>query len=280
MTKRLAAVPENKKFIVLAGSGGGTANLAMFCSTPRDLQNFETITYPCWRRYVEMGYTADKLVDDLIHEINARVPEGPIRLIGVSLGGHFAYAIALRLRAEGREIGGLCAVDSYIAQLSATPSTGWITRATKLAMRLVRDGRFSEFGKFVRSRLWRSVLRTRGNTLPETLRRYAAAGEQPPMLKRDPLLETELDMRLLVEISIPLLTTLDHTPQPIDAPTLLLRTKKKRWRRSSLGVSAARISTSSNYQAITIHFSSPRQWLSAAKHSHARASHGDKVIAA
>ena len=43
-------------------------------------------------------------------EIDARIPYGPIRLVGLSMGGHFAYAAALRLQGMGREIAGFCAI--------------------------------------------------------------------------------------------------------------------------------------------------------------------------
>ena len=57
------------------------------------------IGYPGWKRYVADGFSAEVLVADLVTQIATKVPQGPIRIVSVSIGGHFGYAAALRLQA-------------------------------------------------------------------------------------------------------------------------------------------------------------------------------------
>src|SRR5215468_6781322 len=119
------------------------------------------IGYPGWRRYVEIGFSAEKLIEDLAAQMAIRAPEGPIRIIGISIGGHLGYAAAVRLQASGRKIGGFCAIDSF-AVTSASPMAGWKRRALQAGAALLRDRRFDEFGRFLRSRFWRASLRPAG----------------------------------------------------------------------------------------------------------------------
>ena len=51
--------------IIFSGAGGGTIHPAFFCSGPEQEARFRTIGYPGWPRYVESGFTARKLVEEL-----------------------------------------------------------------------------------------------------------------------------------------------------------------------------------------------------------------------
>ncbi|WAZ19966.1 amino acid adenylation domain-containing protein [Streptomyces cinnabarinus] len=55
----------------------------------------------------------DALVDDYLGRIRAVRPQGPYHLLGWSLGGNIAHALACRLRAEGEEVALLALMDSY-----------------------------------------------------------------------------------------------------------------------------------------------------------------------
>src|SRR3954451_24399911 len=94
----------------LPAAGGDAPDLDVFRGGPDDLSDIVVIDYPGWRRYVTEGYSADALIDDLAVKIAATIPAGPIRIVGVSIGGHLGYAVALRLQAQGRDIAGLCAI--------------------------------------------------------------------------------------------------------------------------------------------------------------------------
>ncbi len=183
--------------IILSGAGGGMPDPAIFQIGVGDVTRCETIGYPGWRRYIEDGFSADVLIADLVTEIATRVPRGPIRIVGISIGGHFGYAAALRLQACGRDLAGFCAIDTFMVS-SAAPSAGWKGRALAFGSGLLRDRRIGEFVRFLRSRFWRALLDSPGGRLVGLLRRVASSGELPWFLTVDPIFEHELSMRLLI----------------------------------------------------------------------------------
>ena len=231
--------------IIFSGAGGGTIHPAFFCSSPEQEARFRTLGYPGWSRYVESGFTARKLIEELAARISSLAPEGSIRIIGTSLGGHLGYAAALRLQADGRKIGGFCAIDTFTAT-TASPMAGWKGRALKTAAALLRDRRMGEFGRFLRSRFWRALLRLSGDRLPVLVRKMAPMGRLPKILEADPLFEEELSMRLLVREMAPWVASLDRDPVPLRAPAVLLRTPSTAdadslWRRRCPGIKVVEI---------------------------------------
>jgi thioesterase domain-containing protein len=214
--------------VFLPGAGGGSPDLSVFGGPGEDSSQFQVISYPGWQRYTANGFSCEILVDELAAQIAAKVPEGPIRIVGLSIGGHFGYAVALRLQAMGREIAGLCAIDTFMFTC-AGPSEGWQRRALAEAMELLRARRMGEFIRFVQSRFWRALLRLASGRLPKL---FSSSSEAP----MDPVLEGELSMRLLVREAAPWLAALDCEPQVLHAPAILLRTQSNAssdapWRR-------------------------------------------------
>jgi hypothetical protein len=135
----------------------------------------------------------------------------------------------------GREIAGLCAIDTFMVT-SSGPSEGWQGRALAEALELLRKRRMGEFIRFVQSKFWRALLRLASGRLPKLFSPSSAA----PM---DPILEGELSMRLLLREAIPWLAELDREPQVLHAPAILLRTQANAehdaaWRRrcSEIGI--------------------------------------------
>ncbi|WP_219536740.1 non-ribosomal peptide synthetase [Nonomuraea guangzhouensis] len=57
--------------------------------------------------------TLDDLTADYAAQIRKIQPQGPYHLLGWSLGGNFAQALAARLRAEGEQVGLLAVLDAY-----------------------------------------------------------------------------------------------------------------------------------------------------------------------
>src|SRR5262249_22692823 len=159
----------------------GALNLTGFRVGFSDATRFETLTYPGWQRYVANGFSAEVLIADLAAQITTKVPQGKIRIVGVSIGGHFAYATALHLNVIGREIAGFCAIDAFMIS-SSDPSAGWIGRALSEGLELLRKRRIGELVRFARSKLWRSLLRLAGSRLPNIVRRFASAGRLPSAL--------------------------------------------------------------------------------------------------
>lgn len=209
--------------VIFSGAGGGVVDPRFFCSSVGQRSQFPTIRYPGWRRYVERDFSAEKLIEELASQVAARVPKGAIRIIGLSIGGHVGYAVALRLQASGRRIGGFCAIDTFTAT-SASPMAGWKMRALQTGAAMLRDQRLGEFIQFLRSRFWRASLRLSGESLVDLVRRLAPSGRLPWVLRVDPIFEEELSMRLLIRELAPWVASLDRDPAPISAPTVLLRT--------------------------------------------------------
>lgn len=210
--------------IYLSGAGGGAPDLSVFRDGADDTTRIEVIRYPDWRRFVLNRLSADALIEELANQIVAAVPEGPIRIVGLSIGGHFAYGIGLHLRDMGREVAGICAIDSFMFASSA-PSAEWKRRALEQGFELLRKHRFNELAEFMRSKFWRTWIRLAGDRLPLFLRGVASVKWLPSALAVDPLVEGELSMRMLVRTTAPWLAELDREPVPLEIPAALLRTR-------------------------------------------------------
>ena len=209
--------------ILLPGAGGDPPNPVMVRANASDPTRFVNIHYAGWRLYQTRGYTADRLVDDIVSQIETAVPEGPLRIVGLSIGGHFGYAAALKLQERGREINGFCAIDTYMME-SAAPEAGWRTRAVTAASELLANRQFGAFAKFIRSRLWRAAVRVGdGRWLAFLPGGSSGSGGAGTLL--DPMLEVELSMRLLIQMTAPFVVELDRQPRPLCAPSILLRTR-------------------------------------------------------
>ena len=210
--------------IFLSGAGGGAPNLDVFRESVEDVTRFEVISYPGWERYAADGFSAEVLMADLVAQIAARVPRGPIRIVGLSIGGHFGYATALRLQEMGREVAGFCAIDSFMIT-SSKPLAGWRGRAVAQGLELLRRRRFGEFIRFVRSKFWRGLFRLAGSRLPNLLQGFSSSGRQPSVSALDPIFEKELSLRLLIQGVAPWIASLDRESVPLKAPAILLRTR-------------------------------------------------------
>jgi len=215
--------------IVLPGADGHVMDLSMLRAGRNDRLRFDPIEYPGWSRYISNEFSANALISDLTEQIAARVPRGPIRIVGYSIGGHLGYAAALRLQAEGREIGGFCAIDSLITQ----PRRLWGARATAQGLELLRQRRFRDFVYVVHSLIWRALIRITSKLLPGLLRGFSMP-ERPRGSELD--LETELSMHLLLQKLGPWISSLDREPVALRAPTILLRSSAagrddEAWRR-------------------------------------------------
>jgi hypothetical protein len=123
----------------------------------------------------------------------------------------------------GREIAGLCAIDSFMIA-SSGPSAGWKGRALEQGFELLRKRRIGEFARFLRSKFWRALVRLAGSRLPGLLQRFSSSGRLPSVSAFDPTFEEELSMRLLVREVAPWIGSLDREPVALKAPAILLRT--------------------------------------------------------
>lgn len=206
--------------IVLPGASGHAPDCAPFCADPSDRDRVVALRYPAWQAYADAGFTAETLVEGLATEIADRVPQAPVVLLGVSIGGHFAYATALRLESLGHTVAGLCIIDS--GSITATRSAHWKARHVSHAVDLLRRGRPGAVALHARQLVWRGLFRLAGDGLPTLARDYA-----PPLRGiswADPAFAEELGMRLLIRVTAPWMQSLDDRAVHLRAPTALLRT--------------------------------------------------------
>ncbi len=229
---------ESTPVIFLPGAGAFTSrteDLPVFRTGPEDPTQFEMIGYPGWQRYVADGFSPEALIEELAAEIEAKIPHGPIRIIGLSIGGHFGYAVAVHLQAKGRKIGGLCAIDTFMT-VSAAPAPQWGRRALHQGMNLLSQRRIGAFLHFLRSLFWRAINRAAESHLPALLGRLSPSGRLPRVMAFDPLMEYELTLRLMLRKTAPWVGSLDSDPVALNAPAVLLRSRNNAcdddaWRR-------------------------------------------------
>ena len=225
----------SSSIIFLPGAGGETPNLGGFSIGDEEGTAFKYVSYPGWQKYALEEFTPEALITDLEAQIQSRIPQGPIRIVGYSMGGHFGYAAALRLEAAGREIAGFCAIDSFMIE-SLEPSAGWRTRALSEGLEHLRKGRLREFNRFIRSKFWRALLRLASHQVPSLLDRISLLERLSPIVAFDRVFEAELTLHLLLRKVTPWVQSLDQNPVALEAPATLLRTRENSqydmlWRR-------------------------------------------------
>jgi hypothetical protein len=166
---------ESFRIAILSGAGGGIPDLHAFAATPSEVARFAPLVYPGWRRYAEEGFSAQDLIGDLADEIAGW--GGRVAILGVSLGGHLGYAVALRLQSLGVEVVGFCAVDSFMIS-SADVRPGSAGRNLARLRALARGGSLLHLWTEVRSLFWRPRLVSSGPRRRSGVRRgdqHAAA---------------------------------------------------------------------------------------------------------
>lgn len=247
--------------VFIAGAGGEIPSLF---SVKHDAPaEFEPLIYPGWRQYASKDFTIEALIADLETQITTKVPDGPVRIVGYSIGGHFGYAIALKLLASGRQVSGFCAIDSFMIE-SLAPTAGWKRRALSDCFEILRAGDRRELSHFIRSKFWRALLRVAPARIPGWLSRYGAS-----LVTFDKVLEAELNLHLLVRKAAPWMQSLDRDPVALEVPAILLRTPQnsrydEAWRRRCPNLEIVEISGQHNALFNTDNIASMREALGAA----------------
>jgi thioesterase domain-containing protein len=224
--------------IFLPGTGGEIPGFDGF-NDGCDNFEFEPLSYPGWEQSGSKSSMIEALIADLQAQIVSRVPDGPIRIVGYSVGGHFGYATAIRLQASGRDVVGFCAIDSFMIE-SHEPSADWKSRAFSEAVEILRKGRIREVAGFMRSKFWRGVFRLAGSRLGSLIQGLSSS-RLLSLCALDPIFEKELNLRLLVQAVVPWMASLDREPVELVAPASLLRTSltahdDAAWRRRCPGI--------------------------------------------
>ena len=207
------------RIAVLSGAGGGVPDPRAFAATPAETARFAPLVYPGWRRYAEEGFSAQALVHEFADEIAGW--GGRVAILGISLGGHLGYAVALRLRRMGVEVAGICAVDSFLIA-SAEVRPGSAGRHLARLSALAKGASPARLGTEARALFWRALLRLAGDRVAPLARR--GRGLIQAICAADPVFENELNMRLLMRAAAPWLGELDRDPVPLSGRAAHLRT--------------------------------------------------------
>ncbi|MDI9917419.1 non-ribosomal peptide synthetase [Rhodococcus sp. IEGM 1379] len=141
----------------------------------------------------ELHYDSlDELAERYVREIRSVQPHGPYHLLGYSVGGQIAHAMAVRLRSEGEDVGTLAMMDSRL-----TDGSEPIAEKPSIARLVAEFGAVDQFeaGEGVTAEQAAELLRHKGGLFAsltsahlETLyRQYCdlvdgALAHQPPLL--------------------------------------------------------------------------------------------------
>jgi len=209
---------------ILSGAGGEAPVPRAFGATDAELRRLEPVLYPGWKRYVDEDFSADWLIDDLAAAIARRAAGGKVGVVGISLGGHLGYAVALRLQEMGVDIAGFCAIDSFMVSSDAA-KPGWRGRFVGRVVALLRSRSFGELAVFLRLMSWRGLIRLFGASAPALLRQLRDYRGLSVALAFDPILEKEVTLRLLLREIAPWLARLDRQPTALSVPATHLRSR-------------------------------------------------------
>ncbi len=211
--------------IVILPGAFGSDEIKTFTADLQATTPFETFGYPSWHHLFAGGFSAEVVIADLAAQIAEWVPQGPIHIVGYSIGGHLGYAAALHLEASGREIAGFCAIDPF---MNSRP----LTRAWQL----LREMRLGELLQLSKLKLRRSVLRVAHGRLPNLTRKINSSGWLPSISTEDADSRDEVSMLLWLRGAAAWIASVDRNPVALEAPTILLRTRliagdDRAWRR-------------------------------------------------
>jgi thioesterase domain-containing protein len=110
---------------VLPGLGGeADPDLETFYRPMRAELDLVPITYLDWVELVDADCEFGSVAANVRRQIESKMPNGPIRLAGYSIGGHLAYVTARVLRAEGRAVEVVAILDAPADVEDFVPSFG------------------------------------------------------------------------------------------------------------------------------------------------------------
>nr|WP_194817280.1 non-ribosomal peptide synthase/polyketide synthase [Nocardia sp. XZ_19_385] len=96
----------------LSGLAWPYAGFARYLSTDRPIIGVQS---PAWTEPDYLPGSLDDMVQRYVAEIRAAQPEGPYHLLGWSMGGLLAHAVAVELQAQGAQVETLAMLDSRVA---------------------------------------------------------------------------------------------------------------------------------------------------------------------
>ena len=107
VNKTVQSGPSNPAYptiFLLPGMGGDEPRLVRFRMEWEGLARIVLLEYPDWTQLLDRNESMEILVRHFLRRIEEELPDGPVWLLGYSLGGNCAHAVALHLAGIGREV--------------------------------------------------------------------------------------------------------------------------------------------------------------------------------
>jgi thioesterase domain-containing protein len=180
------------------------------------------IAYPEWRNLTDPERAMDRLLEDVERQVRAKTSDGPVLILGYSLGAQIGWGFAHGFQRAGGTVAFFGAINGRVVARDK-PHGQWLRRAVRdLASELLR-GDIRAVGAFLSSRFSRLLQRAAGNDLPKMAGRWARRGRLPWLLSRNPVFETELSLRLLIRAAVPWTQRMESELAALECPSLLVR---------------------------------------------------------
>ncbi len=180
------------------------------------------VAYPGWWNLTDPERAMDHLLDGVKCQVSARASDGPMLIVGYSLGVQIGWGFAHGFQRAGGTVAFFGAINGRVVTTDK-PRQQWQRQAVReFASDLLR-GNVRAVGAFISSRFSRLLQRTAGGDLPRMAGCWARRGRLPWLLSRDPVFETELNMRLLIGAAVPWTQKMESELPPLECPSLLVR---------------------------------------------------------
>jgi thioesterase domain-containing protein len=180
------------------------------------------ITYPEWRNLTDPDRAMEHVLNGVERQVRAKVSNGPVLILGYSLGAQIGWGFAHDLQRAGGTVAFFGAINGRVVA-THKPDGRWLRRAVgEFASELLR-GDIRAVGAFISSRFSRLLQRAAGGDLPKMADGWARRGRLPWLLSRNPVFETELNMRLLIRAAVPWTQKIENELAPLECSSVLVR---------------------------------------------------------
>jgi len=198
-------------FFLLSGLGG---EQRLF----RDKPEVHPVRYMEWTETVLSNRNYALQFDDVLSQINRKVGNSPLRLVGYSVGGLLAYACAVAFEAEARPVESTVILD--VPALGSGPS------ATPVGKRLIK--RLQQLATFqVRSGLASLIAKplTRESFMP-LMRKAVRYRDLPLPLGFHTYLHHKLNMQMQLPVILPWWRSVVDAGPVLKSPVFLIRSEE------------------------------------------------------
>lgn len=204
---------------VAGGDAPGQARFRAGCAAALDI---EPVQLPHWTTIIAPSFTFGSVCTDVIRQIEAKVPSGPILLAGYCFGGAVASAVARQLHEQGRTVAFLGILDGDITWFRRQPTTEIQSISGLERLKSMRwawqQGRLTEHLAWLTAQ----TLEQRGRGLLRWLARNGRYRRLPSTFGF--YLNRYLQMALLPRVDRPGLTRTMRADRPAPIPTAVFRT--------------------------------------------------------